>query len=265
MGHMGKKRQLEISDEDLIDRYMGRLSVNQISQETGLSTSTIYRVLERHGVKRTGLENYRLNARKFDPVVEKEIRTRYEAGEYFAQLVERFGGTFYSIKAAIRRAGGTLIPVTPSLNGLEKSQVLHLRKQGFSQQVISLKLGRSQSAVSRFLRSQGEVFSPRRGEAHGMWRGGRMKASGYWRVLVDRTDPMAVMCGKDSYVMEHRLVMARKLGRPLLRSETIHHIDGDRLNNSPDNLQLRQGRHGKHIVMRCNDCGSHNIGPAPLG
>ena len=76
---------------------------------------------------------------------------------------------------------------------------------------------------------------------------------------------MACMRLSDNYVLEHRLVMARKLGRPLLRTETVHHINGDRTDNRPDKfLELRQGRHGKHVVMICLDCGSHNIGHGPL-
>ena len=58
--------------------------------------------------------------------------------------------------------------------------------------------------------------------------------------------------------------MAESIGRPLERSETVHHINGDRQDNRLVNLQLRQGRHGKGVVMRCNACGSHDVTPAPL-
>ena len=37
---------------------------------------------------------------------------------------------------------------------------------------------------------------------------------------------------------EHRLVMALRLGRPLETDEVVHHRNGDRLDNDPDNLEL---------------------------
>lgn len=42
----------------------------------------------------------------------------------------------------------------------------------------------------------------------------------------------------NGYVKEHRLVMEVKLGRYLEPEEHVHHIDGNKQNNNPDNLQL---------------------------
>ena len=36
----------------------------------------------------------------------------------------------------------------------------------------------------------------------------------------------------------HRYLMEQKLGRPLMNNEVVHHIDGNKFNNSIDNLEL---------------------------
>lgn len=73
------------------------------------------------------------------------------------------------------------------------------------------------------------------GEKHPLWRGGkRPNDEGYIR-LIAKNHPLA---NCDGYVMEHRLVMEKKLGRYLTRDEVVHHIDGDRANNAAENLAV---------------------------
>lgn len=71
---------------------------------------------------------------------------------------------------------------------------------------------------------------------------------------------------KDGYVQiwldgrrigEHRAVMQRKIGRKLNRNESVHHINGIRTDNRPENLELwlggiRYGQRASDII--CPHC-----------
>lgn len=76
------------------------------------------------------------------------------------------------------------------------------------------------------------------------WKGGRtIDVHGYVKVLVDR-----------KYVSKHRIIMGQVLGRKLTSYETVHHRDGNRQNNLPENLELRMGAHGSGSTKHCPTC-----------
>jgi hypothetical protein len=67
------------------------------------------------------------------------------------------------------------------------------------------------------------------------WRGGRsIDRKGYVRIhSPEHPNKMA-----RGYVMEHRLVMEKVMGRYLLKSETVHHKNGVKDDNRIENLEL---------------------------
>lgn len=71
-----------------------------------------------------------------------------------------------------------------------------------------------------------------------------LTGEGYVLVPIEDGDPlrpMAIRHGR--YVLEHRYVMARHLGRPLLPEESVHHINGVRDDNRFENLELWSSSH----------------------
>jgi len=83
---------------------------------------------------------------------------------------------------------------------------------------------------------------PRYGAENPAWKGGvtyfrkkgNYKPIKYVRCPLD----LIAMARKDGYVMEHRLLMARMTGYPLMRVEVVHHADHDPQNNEDTNLEL---------------------------
>ena len=75
----------------------------------------------------------------------------------------------------------------------------------------------------------------RTGKNAAHWNGGRYEVSGGYIYVWKPSHPHA---SKDGYVLEHRLVIERKIGRILTRREIVHHINHVRSDNRPSNLML---------------------------
>lgn len=88
------------------------------------------------------------------------------------------------------------------------------------------------------------------GERNPSYKAGRRIAlDGYATVSAPEGHPYARhLRGKNiGRILEHRLVMEQKLGRYLLPTEVVDHIDGLTLHNHPDNLRLF-ATNGEHLA-----------------
>lgn len=66
------------------------------------------------------------------------------------------------------------------------------------------------------------------------WKGGRRIINGY----VALYSPEHPNRTSDNLVFEHRLVAEMNIGRQLHKDEVVHHINGDKQDNSPENLEV---------------------------
>lgn len=66
----------------------------------------------------------------------------------------------------------------------------------------------------------------------------RKNKQGYVLEFLNPNNEFYAMANNGGYVMQHRLVMAKHLGRVLNETEIVHHINGDKTDNRVENLNL---------------------------
>lgn len=203
---------------------------------------------------------------RISPDVVTTVAREYSEGTTTTELMLRYGISRQSVINCLYRTGTESREPHKVITLADRDAVVALYESGMTQAAIGEQLNIRRQTVLQILRSR-KVLARRdpRGEDSRHWKGGRYVTSdGYYSVWIDRDDPYYCMAIGEGRVREHRLVMARKLGRPLERHETVHHINGDRLDNHPENLQLRSGHHGNGVAYQCNACGSVDIATIQL-
>jgi HNH endonuclease len=211
---------------------------------------------------------------KIGPSEQQEVVRLYSNGMTATAIAKQMHVEVDTVTRALRRAGVSIHRGPRRRITAQDAQAMVIRYDAGENTVqIAIAFDCDAGTVQRHLKENGVTLRPagfQQGEGHHNWKGGRIVTdSGYALVLIRPDDfyyPMAqIKTTNARYCLEHRLVMAKHLGRLLRDDETVHHKDDrDRQNNDISNLQLRQGKHGKGAVFRCKSCGSHDVEPIEL-
>lgn len=184
-----------------------------------------------------------------------EFARRYEDGKetVAALLKEAPGYTYGGLHAALKRQGVKFrgrkgpSPKKVTLDDPRVKEGLRLWEEGMSYVKAAETAGLASITLRRLIvESGGDPQRHWKGPGARNWNGGRtVNLDGYVRVALSDEDPLVAMRDGKGYVLEHRLVMARHLGRSLLSEETVHHGPLGKADNSIENLELWSGRHPK--------------------
>lgn len=241
-------------EQVVISMYRDGATGKEIAKSLRFSKRTIFKTLHKHGLG---------SRKKLTEDERRRIAEGYAGGIKISQLCEQFGCSDVTIFAIVKRYDVKMRrgPTKKNFSPATVEEIVAKWKSGRSTTSLAEEYGITHSAVRYYLVKNGVPLKERL-QRRGLGR--KQDPFGYWRVIVPRDSPYLCMANKRLYVLEHRLVMAKYLGRPLKKAETVHHIDGNRSNNSIENLQLRQGKHGSGQCWKCNTCGSCDVSPTEI-
>jgi len=169
----------------------------------------------------------------------QNAREMYESGMSLAEVGKALGVSLQTARNWIARDGGAIRPIgmTRNKSKVDLKEVARLYDSGLSMSEVGKAMQMDGEYLRVLLKKSGHPMriGAARGHRNTWWRGGR---------LVDADGYILVYCPDHPHrsahnkVREHRLVMEKKLGRFLDPKEVVHHIDGNRANNHPDNLAM---------------------------
>lgn len=126
-------------------------------------------------------------------------------------------------------------------------KIVRLANNGKSLSAIARMIGTNKRHVKAFLLSQGIVphhpYCPKGGGSY-RWSGGRNIDKNGYVLLYAPDHPLPRRNG--IYILEHRLVMEKHLGRYLTTREVVHHKNKNKEDNRIDNLELYSSN-GDHL------------------
>ena len=167
---------------------------------------------------------------------ETEVCDYYLLGNSLRKTGDKFGLHHATIGNIIKKAGITIRGSGKRLSAKEREAVCDYYLLGNSCQKTGDKFGVSPTTVSYIL-EKSCIPARNNGPERKLIGHEIVDSQGYIYIRIEETSPYCSM-QKNGRVRKHRLVMAEQLGRCLRSDEEVHHKNGIRSDNRPENLEL---------------------------
>lgn len=223
-----------INKKDIIELYQKHASIGELSKTYKTSKQTIRNILKAANIPiRTGSEQCKLTANKKHSNLQDQ---KFDNGSiiYWSQ---------------------------PRSRDKRGSSVKAFCGKCHQYRWIQPGVTKKPTYTGLCIRCASKETSPK-GKNHPLWKGGKIHSKqGYIYInkyTVPNWNKWKSMATHDFYILEHRLVMAQSLKRPLASKEIVHHLNGIKDDNRLENLLLvtRQS-HAKEEVKILNYYRNH--------
>lgn len=164
------------------------------------------------------------------------IEQKLSCGHSLRMIAKSLGTTHSTLSDAMKRFG-MIVPTRDEAakNTWKNHKHPHLGKKG----AASFVYGKKQNPET--VKKRIAAIS---GANNYHWSGGRKKHSGGYVLVYAPDHPCK---DRNGFVLEHRLVMEKSIGRVLTDKDIVHHINGNKQDNRLCNLQLTtRADHARH-------------------
>lgn len=258
-------KKLALCKDEIIGLYTsGGMTLPDIAKKYGVEYFGLRKMLRIKWRVDTSLGKPILKRRILEPYKEQIIND-YSNGKNVEDIVNQYGCSYKTASSTLKKWGIKIRGIqsqNPKLQDKEWLRNEYLEnKQSIKK--IAKAINASEGAVYSALKYAGVDFrsvsngilvgGSRSGKNSSNWKGGVIKRKNQYIHILSPDHP-----NRDSrgYVQEHRLVVEKTLGRYLTPKEAVHHKDGNKHNNKPENLELISSK-GQHTRQHFED--SHKV------